>query len=191
MRSASSRPEDESYNEALPEELARTAMKIDSLLQTTRRWMDAGVGPKLISDGQETAAVVMKDYPVTVIFMSPQEVVAAANKEFTAYAIEVPEPVKPPKWDWCSHGCSIFTMVCCCWAACISSLFGLIGLVLSVGSYSDYTGGNYDRSKYKKSCAIGFSLAGVILGLGALGAIGYFGYTNYSEWLQAIKTFFT
>ena len=29
---------------------------------------DAGVGPKLISDGQETAAVVMKDYPVTVFF---------------------------------------------------------------------------------------------------------------------------
>lgn len=127
---------------------------------------------------------------MTDTILSPSEVAAAANKEITTFAIHVPEPeppVKPPKWDWCTHVCSIFTMLCCCWCLCFSSLCGLVGLVLSIGSYTDYKSQDYDRYKYKKGCAIGFTIIGIVLGLGTLAAAGYMGYTQGPTWYQMAK----
>ncbi|KAK2138338.1 hypothetical protein LSH36_3289g00004 [Paralvinella palmiformis] len=120
--------------------------------------------------------------------LSPNEVLDAANKEMAALQLPDPVPTKPSKWNLFSHGCSIFTLSCCCWYACISSLCGLIGLVLSISSYTDYKSGNYDQSKTKKACAIGFTVAGIILGLGTLVAVAYVGYTQGPDWKDLAMT---
>ncbi|KAK2165101.1 hypothetical protein LSH36_55g09070 [Paralvinella palmiformis] len=98
---------------------------------------------------------------------------------------------KPGSWNWCAHIWSTFTMLCCCWCLCCSSIFGVVGLIFSNLSYTDYKSGDYEASRYKKVCAIGWTLAGIVLGLGTLATVAYFGYTQGPAVFAMAKTFLT
>ena len=94
---------------------------------------------------------------------------------------------KKPSWNWCTHICSVFTYLCCCWCACVSGYFGLCALICSIGSYTDYKAGDYEGYKYKKCCAVAWLLISLILGLGTLAAAGYYGYSYYKDGLGLVK----
>ncbi|XP_013383402.1 uncharacterized protein LOC106153841 isoform X1 [Lingula anatina] len=65
-----------------------------------------------------------------------------------------------PSWSWCSMGWAVFVTLCC-WPF---NLLGACGVLCSMLSYTDHKSQDYERSRYKRRCAWGCTIAGLILG---------------------------
>ena len=66
-----------------------------------------------------------------------------------------------PKWSWAVTITSVVTMICC---AC-GSTCAFTGLISAIHAYVDHKVGDFKRSAHKRSCAWGFTITGIVLGV--------------------------
>ena len=61
-------------------------------------------------------------------------------------------------WSWCSTITASISL-------CFCSLFGFIGILFAVLSYSDHKVQDYRRAEHKRKCAMGWSISAIVIGI--------------------------
>merc|ERR1711976_959750 len=63
-----------------------------------------------------------------------------------------------PEFSWCHLVTSVISFFCC-------TIFGMIAIVMSLLSYVDHSVKSFERARSKKNCALGFGIAGIVIGV--------------------------
>ena len=63
-----------------------------------------------------------------------------------------------PPWSWCSTITASIALLFC-------SLFGFIGILFAVLSYTDHKVQDYRRAEHKRKCAMSWSISAIVIGV--------------------------